>query len=176
MKKIINRTLPDIEFDGMVVKPKNGVYKCPYKCGGNRYPQPTWKSEKGFRKHMEHCSLCTSVIKAKKDVEDIRKNEEISKITQKIGDVIYFVKEFIVKPVHVMRFGRMVKVRYEPVKRFESGTTKIESINWSPYNGVYFNNGILPYELCASIEEAKQKAEEKQKSWDEHVRFSEMCR
>lgn len=168
--------LPNIEFEGQIVKPKNGVYRCPFRCGKSDYPKPTWKTEKGFRKHMEQCPARPSLIKIHEENEERKRNEDISKVTQKIGDTIYFVREIIIKPTHVMRSGKMVKVRYEPVKRFEPETAKIESINWVLYWGVYFNDGIFPYELCDSIEEAIKKATEKQKSWDEHVKFSEMCR
>jgi hypothetical protein len=52
----MNQQLPIIEFEGVQVKPKNGVYKCPFRCGSSGYPQPTWKTEKGFRKHMASCT------------------------------------------------------------------------------------------------------------------------
>jgi hypothetical protein len=55
--------LPIIEFDGVQVKPsKNGVYKCPFKCGNSSYREPTWKTEKGFRGHMAKCCRMRTIL------------------------------------------------------------------------------------------------------------------
>lgn len=35
---------------------RDGFYRCPNKCGNPDYPQPKWKTQKGFDKHMAECS------------------------------------------------------------------------------------------------------------------------
>ena len=52
----IKKALPEIEFEGKTVKPnRNGFYKCPFNCHDDRFGAPKWKTEKGFRQHMEKC-------------------------------------------------------------------------------------------------------------------------
>ena len=92
----------------------------------------------------------------------------------KIGDTIFYVCEVIVKPTHVKRGNRMVHVRYEAEKKFSYGETTINRIDFD--GRVFFNSGIRIENLCESLEEAKIKAEQKQKSYDEHVAFSSLCR
>uniref|UniRef100_A0A6M3LDM6 Uncharacterized protein n=1 Tax=viral metagenome TaxID=1070528 RepID=A0A6M3LDM6_9ZZZZ len=172
-----------IEFEGKTVIPKNGIYRCPFHCGANGYPQPIWKTETGFRRHMPKCPKRPSLLEAmrrdenaKIKADECRRDNDLSKVTQNIGDTIHFVRTITVKPTHEQRGNRMVRVRYEPQLRYESGTTRIESINWLSSRGVYFNHGIFLSDLYTSADEAKTKAAEMQASWDEHVRTSEMCR
>lgn len=40
---------------------RDGMYRCPYKCGDPNYPQRKWKTLEGFEKHLREC-------KAKPDV------------------------------------------------------------------------------------------------------------
>ena len=58
--------LPTIDFEGVSVKPSRGVYRCPFGCGDPRYPVPKWKTEKGFRAHMEQCWRRPSRIQPRK--------------------------------------------------------------------------------------------------------------
>lgn len=44
-----------IEFCGITIKPSRGSYRCPFGCGDPRYPPQKWKTEKGFRAHLEKC-------------------------------------------------------------------------------------------------------------------------
>jgi hypothetical protein len=34
-----------------------GFYRCPFKCGDPQYPQPKWKTLKGYEKHIVSCSF-----------------------------------------------------------------------------------------------------------------------
>lgn len=125
---------------------------------------------------MTQCPHSPSVLTAQQNAEERERAAALSRVTQQIGDTIHYVREIIVQPTHQERFGRMVRVRYEPVKRYMYGTETIQTIGWTPNGGVYFNDGIWPHNLCGSAEEARQQAESLQRKWDEHVRFSEMCR
>ena len=43
------------QIEEAVAKPHAGVYRCPWDCGTPGYPAPKWKTEAGFRKHLESC-------------------------------------------------------------------------------------------------------------------------
>lgn len=58
----MTEALPDIEFEGVTVKAKRGVYRCPFDCGDKRFGPQTWKTEAGFRKHMAHCYRKPSAV------------------------------------------------------------------------------------------------------------------
>lgn len=34
-----------------------GFFRCPWKCGNTDFPQPKWKTEAGFKKHLEGCAM-----------------------------------------------------------------------------------------------------------------------
>ena len=90
-----------IEFDGKIVKPnKSGFYKCPFNCGDPRYPKPKWKTEKGFRQHMEKCSkrpsfISSKIEKEKNDLELIEKMklELLTTLPFKVGDKIICIND-----------------------------------------------------------------------------------
>lgn len=166
--------LPAVDFDGIRVQANHGYYLCPFRCGRQDYPARKWKTENGFRMHMTECPRRPSLIQKQNAEREERKSKDLSLVTRKIGDRIFFVREIVVKPTHEQRFNRMVRVRYEPVKRFEAGEAIIETINWD--GSVYFNAGIRPADLCATAQDAHNEAIHRQESWDEHVRFSASCR
>lgn len=187
------KELPNIDFDGKIVKPNSqGYYKCPYGCGvGSGYPLPKWKTEKGFRQHMEKCSNRPSYVKSKieKHTNDLEllekmKTELIPTLPYKIGQKIIYVKEIIVKPTHVQRGNRMVHVRYEEEKRFEAREEELISIDVKYfgsvpsdiYHYILLNRNISPTSLCSTMEEAKIKAIEQQKSYNEYCDFASRCR
>lgn len=59
----------EIIFENVTIKPsKLGYYKYPFKCHDSRYPQPKWKTEKGFMKHLEKCNMKPSTV-LKHDLE-----------------------------------------------------------------------------------------------------------
>jgi hypothetical protein len=42
--------------NGVEYKPDwKGLYRCPNDCWNPDYPQPGWKTEKGFEKHLNEC-------------------------------------------------------------------------------------------------------------------------
>ena len=172
-----NMELKDIIFEGITIKPKNGVYKCPFKCGNPGYPTPKWKTEKGFLKHLNSCYKRPSLItKQENDKQELLdelekvKQEYLPTIKYKIGDKIWFVRKIVEKDTHEWRFTRLVKVRYEPILRFDAEETTIRSINFDePYFHVtlenigrllYFNNGIRSSDIM-NKEDAFRIAKEK---------------
>jgi hypothetical protein len=176
----------EVYFEGVKIKPtKAGFYKCPFGCHTNTgYPAPKWKTEKGFIRHLEKCNMRPSLIKIKedkqqeklkelnnrKDILESLKDEFLKTFNYKIGDSISFVKRIVVKDTHEWRWNRSVKVRYEPILKFEAVRTNISSINFSlPEETptieniskfVYFNNGIYLSEIL-KYEDAVRIAKEK---------------
>ena len=165
-----------IHHEGRDIKPdKRGLYRCPFWCGDSRYPRPTFKTGKGLIKHIDACSRNPSVLKKQADDFSKRKSDALATVTHKVGDKIHYVREIIIKPTHeTNRWGRLVHVRYEAVKRFEFGSAEINSIDWN--GGVIFNSFVRLEDLCATEQEARDKAKSMQDGYDEHVRFSEMHR
>jgi hypothetical protein len=186
--------LPIIEFDGVQVKPsKNGVYKCPFKCGNSSYREPTWKTEKGFRGHMAKCHKRPSYLKDKQEKEATEiaafepiRNEILASIDIKIGDKIAVIKEWIVKPTHEQRFNRMVRVRYEAVKRFEGTEVIVNKIDvrpstlpnkeWIKNQCLYINDEFRLMDICPSLDKAKERAKEQQIAYDAACELSSQCR
>lgn len=172
----------EIEFEGKIVKPSsNGYYKCPFKCGNSGYPQPKWKTEKGFRQHMINCPKKPSYLLEKKRKEDERKieyenrkEEALKNCKYKIGDKIFYWYEVITKPTHEQRGNRMVHVRYEAEKMFGATETEIKTINYD--HAIYFNNGIRVNEICETLKDAEEMALKARKAYDEHCKFSQLCR
>lgn len=188
------KQLPVIEFEGKQVKPsKSGVYKCPFKCGRRDYAQPSWKTEAGFRKHMENCNQKPSEIKRRqenKEVEDSAfqtvRAEILASIDIKVGSKIAVVKEWIVKPTHELRFNRMVRVRYDAVKRFEGMEIEVKKIDinqstftdkeWLKSNCLFINDEFRLSDICPSLEKAKGRAIEQQKAYEASCEFASQCR
>lgn len=117
------------------------------------------------------------------------KAEILAEFPHKIGDVLHCVREIIVKPTHVQRGNRMVKVRYEAEIRFEAYTFDLKSIDFSGEgitggitkdyvlnNMLLLNRSIRIRRLCKSKEEAELAAKEAQIAYDAHVKFSSDCR
>lgn len=179
---ILSILLPIIDFEGTIVKPtKAGVYMCPFGCGDKRFSAPKWKTEKGFRKHMESCGARPSTIRARQEREEVYNEERthekeaaLAACTRNIGDTIFYVYEVITKPTHKQRGNRMVRVQYEAEKVFGASKTIIKSINWN--GGIYYNEGIIERRICATMEEAETRAQEAKKSYDGYVAFSSSCR
>lgn len=178
--------LPTIDFEGKTVIPKNGVYKCPYKCGQPGYAAKTWKTESGFRKHMLSCPKCPSAIKKQQEQQERqrleyeqRKADAISKVTQQVGDEVWWVQERIIRGEYENWGTRRVRVRYEPAKRFDARHDRIESIDYSDSVGVFFNyreSHFYPWTVCANKEDAESNAKERQKKWDQWCDEAARCR
>lgn len=177
--------LPSIDFEGTIVSPKKGVYRCPFRCHGS-YPVKTWKTEAGFRRHMMQCARSPSAIKRAQDDTEMQRIEYerhkaavLSRATQQVGDEVWWVQEVILKGEYEYRGARRVRVRYEPIKKFVARSDKIESINVDGFGGVYFNHHALmftPSTICATRDDAESKAVEKQRKWDEWCAEAERCR
>jgi len=189
-----NKNLPDIEFEGKLVKPKRGIYKCPFKCSAHSgYPEKTWKTENGFRKHMTECSKRPSYQKDMQDREAAQKAafepikaEILASLGLKIGDKIAVVKEWIIKPTHEKRFNRMVRVRYEAVKRFEAMEIEVKKIEvysstltdkeFIKRNNLVINDEFRLSDISSSLDVAKLRAIECQRSYDAACEFASQCR
>lgn len=189
-----NKDLPIIEFDGKQVKPnKQGVYKCPFNCGNPSYSTPTWKTEKGFRKHMTTCHKRPSYLKDKQEKEAAEiaafepiRAEILESINIKVGDKIAVVKEWIVKPTHELRFNRMVRVRYDAVKRFEGIEIIVNKIDvrpsalpnkeWIKSQCLYINDEFRLMDVWPSLEKARERAGEQQTAYDAACEFASQCR
>lgn len=117
------------------------------------------------------------------------KAEILAEFPHKIGDILHCVKEIIVKPTHVQRGGRMVKVRYEAEKKFEAYTFKLASIDFlgegitggttKDYilnNRLLLNRSFTILQLRNSKGEAELSAKDAQIAYDAHVKFSSDCR
>ncbi len=174
--------LLEIEFMGKKIKPRGGFYKCPYACGDSRYPQPKYKTEQGFIKHLNGCRLNPDLLKKRADEkleQEKVMQEKIKTIVdgcnRKIGDKIFYVQEITTKPTHENRFGRMVRVRYEAEKYFSAREAFIEAIGSDGFSLVY-NGFIREIEIKSTHAEAQEYAKKRQSSYDEHVKFSQDCR
>lgn len=167
---------------------------CPFNCHRSDYPKPTWKTEKGFRKHMAECPKRPSLLKIKEENSELEQGhylylqkEVLKSIPYDIGDKIAYISRIVVKPEYEQRGNRQVRIRYEPVLRFEAFETKIYSISFrdSKYfpsaeyvkqNLLFFNNGISIGDICLNIEVAKLLAQKKTLEDLEYRNHASMCR
>lgn len=166
--------LPKIDFDGQIVKPSTRGYVCPFRCHDSRYPAPTWKTEKGFRQHMITCPHAPSNLKRDEERRESLFLENVAKAKYKVGDTISYVCEVITKPTHESRWGRLVRVRYEPEKYYRADRSEIRTIGWD--GSVVYNGHIQERDICASLEEAQKFAEERTTAWKEACQFAARCR
>ena len=171
-----NKIPPPIEFEGRTVKPdKHGFYRCPYACGDARFPARKWKTEAGFRKHMEACLQRPSLVKARAEADEERKAEALAACPLRIGQRIFYVQRIVVQGTHETRFGRSVKVRYEERLRFEAREAVVESLDWNGQS-VVFNRQTNPYYVAKDMDQARKWADEFQRGHEEHLRISAECR
>jgi len=186
----------EFEFEGVKIKPsKTGVYRCPFNCNRSDYPAPKWKTEQGIMKHLQSCRNRPSNVKRlaeNKEVEDEifegLKKKALAMVTQKDGDKIFWVRRIVVKDTHEQRGNRLVKMRYEPILRFEAYESEIKTIdllsnsNRAPSaeylfkHNVFFNTIIPIGSLRNSIEEAKSDAAKLTKQDEDYRRESSMLR
>ena len=169
-----------IDFEGIPCSPgRDGKYRCPYNCGNPDYPEKSWKSVQGFRRHITLCPNKPSAV-ADRDAHRIKEQKKkeldiahlLEHCTTKVGDRIFFVREIIIKPTHEMNpWGRLVKVRYEPVKSFRAEEAIVSAIASDGF-AVYFNGNIPERSLCCSMNVAEKKAKADQESWEYHCRES----
>ena len=170
-----------IKVNGIEVKPKNGAYYCPYKCGDPRYPIKKWKTEKGFLKHLEACPKSPDAAARRIEADNLHKAESDAKAKTAmesclidIGDTIFYVREIITNPTHVQRGSRLIRVRYEAEKRFVAAKETVESVGFD--YSLYVNNGIRISDILGSMDVAEESARKKKAGYDEHCKFSARCR
>ena len=176
MKEMKKKVLPEIEFEGKIVKPSNlGYYKCPFNCHDERFATPKWKTEKGFRQHMEKCTGKPS-YKNKID-EKIFNNIAASQkvidtflIDHPIGSKLIISTYYVTKPTHKQRFNRTVRVRYEEERKYFATEITINSITpnsgYNPsflINDTYWKNNITIFD---NMVEAELHASESQKKYN----------
>jgi hypothetical protein len=173
--------LPNIDFEGKLVVAKNGKYRCPHGCHTGSYPAPAWRTEKGFRQHMERCPASPSgqarkavLISLNAEQAAQRGKEEMAARGLRIGDEIFYTGYQVTGPTHVHRGERRVRVRYEELRTYFGAAVRIESFSWL---GALVLNGSIPVSnLCGSLAEAKDKAATAQKSHQEHIEFAAAVR
>jgi hypothetical protein len=170
--------LPDIEFEGKKVKPSRmGFYRCPFNCHTTGYPAPKWKTEKGFRQHMEKCTGKPSHKnkidqKTLDNIEASKKLIDAFLVDHPIGSKLIISTYRITKPTHEQRFNRMVKVRYEEERRYFATEITINSlIPNSGYNPSFLINNTYwkgDIKIFDSLKEAEKHASEGQISYNKH--------
>lgn len=173
--------LPTIEVEGASVAPSRGVYRCPFNCHYKGYPAPTWKTEKGFRKHLETCSCSPLAQQKKAEKASVLQQENAAKAEGAasanglaIGDDIFYYTYTVTAPTHVQRGNRSVRVRYEELRNYYAAAGKVESFDW---NGVLYINGRIPVShLCENLAIAKEIAFKKAQAYQEHLDFSAAVR
>ncbi len=185
--------IDEVNFEGTIVKPRSGVYRCPYCKGDPRYPAPTWKTLKGFESHMKGCGGKPSAVEAKnqrnaeKESQDAIKAEKqkeldaIAKDTSpiKIGDKVHLCDYYVSKPTHEQRGNRMVKVRYEEGRVYYGRTCEVIDIKADEKGGIMLcaNNKWYWLSHCLeSLEVAKSMADDKQKGYDSACHEASMYR
>ena len=171
-------TLPPIDFDGQIVKPMRGVYSCPHKCGDKRYHQPTWKTQKGFRKHMEVCPKGLTAAQTGADRADQEESEREIFIASHpyahaIGDVVNFVHQWVKLPAY--KNGR--RVRYDEVLGFRAIRTTVTKLTATRQGNMFpaYICGtflVLEHEIIADEETAERLAAERQAAHEAHLKFS----
>lgn len=172
----IKAILPEIEFEGKMVKPyRNGYYYCPFKCHDGSFGAPKWKTEKGFRQHMEKCTGKPS-YKNKVDQKTLDNIEASKKVIDSflidhpIGSKLIISAYRVTKPTHVQKFNRMVRVRYEEERRYFATEITINSLTPnSGYNPSFLINHTYwkgDIKIFSSLKDAEVDASEHQKSYD----------
>ncbi|KWA84123.1 hypothetical protein WL29_22425 [Burkholderia ubonensis] len=173
--------LPEIDFDGKRVTPTNGKYKCPFRCHSSGYPAPTWKTEKGFRKHMESCPSSPSATQRKAALAAQQRQDcaqqaaaAAASLGLAVGDEVFYTSYHVTAPTHVQRGTRRVRVRYEELRSYYGAAARIESFGWV---GSLVLNGSIPVgSLCETLVAAKEKAAQAQKDYQAHLDFSAAVR
>ncbi len=132
-----------------------------------------WKTERGFKNHRCYADELKEMERRVKEKER-RLYERVKNSKYKIGDEVPYVGYSVLKPTHVWRGDRRVRMRYEEKRRYYALHGKIQEITLWGYivDGVHvYDNDIYP-----TIKEAEKAAEKAQKGYDEHCRHAVRCR
>lgn len=173
--------LPALDFEGTLVRPKNGKYKCPYRCQTSGFPAQSWKTVAGFKRHMEACT-CSPSARQRKAANDAfvaadaqGKCEAAAKeLGLKVGDQIFYTGYMVTRPTHQPRHGRLVRMRYEEERQYFGAAAIVQSFGWT--GALVINGRIAMPDLCTSLAEAQEKAKTAQLQYDSHVELSAACR
>jgi hypothetical protein len=173
--------LPEIEFEGKLVAAKNGKYRCPFNCHAHAHPAPTWRTESGFRAHMERCTRSPSAelrreqeMAMRADVAEQNCETAVAKLGLNVGDEVFFTGYQVTGPTHELRRGRRVRVRYEELRSYFGSSVRIQSFSWL---GSLVLNGCIPVaNLCSSLSEAKAKAAAAQKEYQSRLEVAAAVR
>ena len=93
----------------------------------------------------------------------------------KIGDKVFIYYYIVTKPTHEYMGGRVVRMRYEEVRRYQASEEIIQDI--LPHNQIQILNRIISEKnICQTLNEAKQKAKHAQEDYESACRFAERCR
>lgn len=158
------------------------TYRCPNKCGDSRYPQPKWTTQAGYDAHMAKCPKSPEAVArklaesqaaaAKAEADSLA---AIARAKYAIGDTIHFVGYRVVKPIHELRGGRMVKMRYEEVRAYYASTDKVSAIGLSQ-GALAYNHSVFPSDVHPTLEDAQKAAADRQRGHDEALKFARECR
>lgn len=173
--------LPVIDFKGTAVTPLKGKYRCPFKCHSHEHPAPVWKTENGFRQHMNTCKNAPGNAQqqapqfAADEVEMANLSaDSAKKLGLSLGDTVFYTGYRVTGPTHVMRGTRRVRVRYEELREYYAATARIESFSWL---GALVVNGCIPESrICKNLAEAQEKAQAAQKEYQGHLDFAAAVR
>jgi len=188
-----------ITHEDITIKKGKTHWKCPFRCHDERYPKPKWKTEKAFQRHVEVCQMFPSKVRAKNEKEQLKvdllknrireleaqKNSFLKELGLELGETIYYVREVIIKPIHENRRGRMVKVRYEAVKKYYPISEPISFISFQePKEDISFDymknllilNKNVSWFALTTKDDVASKATNKTMSDTEHRRESSLYR
>lgn len=173
--------LPAIDFEGTLVRPKSGKYKCPYRCQNSGFPAQSWKTEEGFKRHMASCT-CSPSARQRQAANDASAAEDArakceaaaAELGLKVGDKIFYTGYTVTKPMHENRFGRLVRIRYEEGRSYFGAAVTVESFGWA--GALVINGRISVRDVCTSLADAQAKAQAAQLQYDSHVEHSAACR
>lgn len=194
----MKNTLPDIEFERKLVVSKHGKYTCPFGCRSS-YGLLSWKTEKGYKGHMDKCCNKPSYVEAKRSLQlDIEAYNNILKeecaisglLPYSIGDHVYYFGYLVTKPTHVNRFNRMVRVRYDEERSYYSKCEIVKSVDFDIpmhykcnksiekiiQDHIVINGHIRMSNVCSDLAEAQQKALECKLAYENACEFAARCR
>lgn len=166
------------------------MYECPI-CKKappkNGYPRKwRWKTEKGFLGH--DCYANEPAKAAKREAERIererqerlrydRQLEEWRRIAKyKPGDTLFLVHYGITAPTHVLRYGRMVRVRYEELRSYT--VTQVEIRELVPAGYLLTTNiGVVrEQDLFTDYQEANTECSRQSNAYLAYVKACEQYR
>ncbi len=189
------KKIDEVDFEGTVVRPRGGVYRCPY-CkgiGDPRYPAKSWKTLKGFQNHMGVCSGKPSSVEKKRlrDIETQKKMEEAN-IRQaemneaakqsspvKVGEKVHVCTYYVSKPTHEWRGSRLVHVRYDEVRDYQGRTLEVTGVIADTAGKTMVVAGGKAYylsDLHPTLVSATMSAYNKQEAYDAGVKESSSYR